>query len=89
MNDFVAIFKTEETIERKMSVKKEAYMQLTDLLGIILNDSKDGQEIVIVIFGIENNISCFITRFSKKILEKVIRTTTKVLGQKSVNFINM
>lgn len=53
------------------------------------NVSKDIQEIIVVVFGIKIDISCFIVCLLKKKLKKTSRENAKVLGQKSVNFINI
>lgn len=72
-----------------MAAEKEAYIQQKDLLGVPRNDSKDAQGTAVVVFGIEVNTSCFIARLPKDKLEKATRATAKVLGQKSVSFIDM
>lgn len=59
-----------------------------DLLGIPRNDSKDNQGILIVIFGIEIDTFCFIDRLAKEKFDKAGRTIAKVLGQKSISFID-
>lgn len=88
LDDLVAIFEAGIT-QKKMLAKKEAYVQLTDLLGVPWNDSKDAQGTTVVVFGIEIDISCFTARLPKEKLEKATRATAKVLDQKSVSFINM
>lgn len=89
LDNFVAIFKAEEATQEKMAADKEAYVQLTDLLGVPRNDSKDGQGTAVIVFGIEIDTSCFTARLPKEKLEKATRATAKILGQKSVSFIDM
>ncbi len=64
-------------MQEKMTVEKKAYIQLTDLLGISQNNSKDAQGTVVVVFGIEVDTSYFIVRLPKKKLDKATRATAK------------
>ena len=41
LDNFIVIFNVEEAIPVKMKAKALAYIWLTDLLGILKNDSKD------------------------------------------------
>lgn len=72
-----------------MTAEKEAYVQLTDVLGIPRNDCKDAQETADIVFGLEIDKSCFTAHLQRKKLEKATRDNAKVLGQKSVSFIDM
>lgn len=72
-----------------MTIEKNVYIQLTHLLDVPQNDSKDAQRIAVIVFGIEINISYFTTRLPKKKLDKTIKAIAKVLSQKSVSFINI
>ena len=89
LDDFVDIFIAGEATQEKMMAEKKAYVQLTDLLGVPRNDSKDAQGTAVIVFGIEIDTSCFIARLSKEKLEKATRVIAKVLSQKSVSFIDM
>lgn len=64
-------------------------MQQTDLLGMLRNNSKDSHRALVVVFGIEINISYFIAHLYHEKLEKLARTTTKILRQKSISFVNI
>lgn len=72
-----------------MTAENKAYVQLTHLLGVPRNNSKNAQGTAIVVFGIEIDISCFTAQIPKEKLEKATRATAKVLGRKSVSFIDM
>lgn len=74
----MAIFKTKEAMQQKMTVEKNVYIQLTDLLDVLRNDSKDAQRIAVIVFGIEINISYFTTRLLKEKLDKTIKAIAKV-----------
>lgn len=78
LDDFVAIFKAREAIQKKMTVEKKAYIQLMDLLDVPRNNSKDAQGIAVVVFGIEVDISCFIVHLPKEKLDKATWATAKV-----------
>lgn len=89
LDNFMAIFKAREAMQEKITVKKKAYIQLTDLLDISQNISKDAQGTVVGVFGIVVNTSCFTARLPKEKLDKIIRAIAKVFSQKSVSFINI
>lgn len=59
------------------------------MLGVPWNNFKNTQRIAIIIFGIEINTTYFIVCLQKEKLEKITRATTKVLGQKSICFIDI
>ena len=88
LDNFVAIFQAEEATPEKMSENK-AYIQLTNLLGVLQNNSKDAQGTAVIVFGIEIDTSCFTARLPKDKLEKATKATAKILSQKSVSFIDM
>lgn len=73
----------------RITAEKKAYVQLTNVLGILQNNSKNTQRIVVIVFGIEIDISCFIARLSKEKLEKTTKAIAKVLDQNSVRFIDL
>lgn len=89
LDNFVAIFKAREVTQEKMTAEKKAYIQLTNLLGVPQNNSKDAQGTTVVVFGIEVDTSCFRARLPKEKLDKVTKATAKVLSQKLVNFIDI
>ncbi len=84
----MAIFKADTLLER-LEAKVNTYIWLTDILGLPQNNSKDCQKIVIIVFGIEIDISLFIAYILQDKLKKVIGDMLKVLSQKAVSFINI
>ena len=88
LDNFVAIFKADASPER-LEREANAYIWLTDLLGLPRNDSKDCQEAEVIFFGIEIDTSLFTARLPADKLEKAIRTTLKVLSEKAVSFIDI
>ncbi len=72
-----------------MKAEAKAYIWLTDLLGMPQNDWKDRERTVVEVFGIEVDTSKFTARPPKGKLEKTKNTTSKILGQKSVSFIDI
>lgn len=85
----MAIFQAKKVTLEKISVENKAYIQLTNLLYVPRNDSKDAQRIAIIVFGIEINTSCFAAHLPKDKLENKTRTIAKILRQKSVSFIDI
>ena len=85
----MAIFKAKKAFPDKMKDEAKAYIWLTNLLGILRNDSKDCEETLIIVFGIEIDISNFTVRLLRKKLEKAINATTKIFKERSVSFIDM
>lgn len=84
----MAIFKAESSSER-LEFEANAYIWLTDLLGLPRNDSKDCQGTVVIVFGIEIDTSLFTACLPRDKLEKAIKATLKVLSQKVVSFSNI
>ncbi len=66
-----------------------AYVWLTDLLGLPRNDSKDCQGTLVTVFGIEVDTSSFTARLPRDKLEKAILASSKVLSQKAVSYIDI
>ncbi len=66
-----------------------AYIWLTDLLGFPRNDSKDCQETVVTVFGIEVDTSSFMARLPQDKLEEAILGSSKVLSQRAVSYIDI
>lgn len=62
---------------------------MTNLLGISKNNSKDAEEIQVIVFGIEIEIKSFIAKLSNKKCEKTVKTTSKILGKQSVIFLDI
>lgn len=89
LDNFVAIFQVEKATSEKISAENKAYIQLTNLLVISRNNSKDAQGIAVIVFGIEIDTPCFTARLPKDQLEKASKATAKILSQKSVSFIDM
>ena len=48
-----------------MKAEAKVYIWLTDLLGMLWNDSKDREGTVVKVFGIEVDTSIFTARLSK------------------------
>ena len=88
LDEFVAIFKADALPER-LEREANAYIWLTDLLGLPRNDSKDCQGTEVIILGIEIDTSSFTIWLPEDKLEKAIRATLKVLSQKTVSFIDI
>lgn len=80
LDDFVAIFKAKDATSERLTTETEAYIQLTDLLDIPRNDSKDSQGTIVIVFGIEIDTSCFTARLPKEKLENAIRATADRSG---------
>ncbi len=89
LDDFIAIFKAKEASTERMKAEAKAYIWLTDLLGIPQNDSKDHEKIVVEVFGIEIDTYKFMASLPKEKLEKAKNTTSKILEQKSMSFIDI
>ncbi len=88
LDDFVAIFRLDNSPERLVA-EANTYIWLTDLLGLLRNDSKDCQGTVVTIFGIKVDRSPFTARLPRDKLEKVILASSKVLSQKVVSYIDI
>ncbi len=89
LDEIIAIFKAKESFTEIMKAEVKAYIWLTDLLRMLWNDSKNREGKVVEVFGIEVDISKFTTPLPKEKLEKAKNTTSKILGRKSVSFINI
>lgn len=76
----MTIFKVGEVIQKKITIEKETYIGLIDLLDIPQNDSKDTYGTTVIVFGIKVDTSYFTICLPKDRLEKVIRVITKVLS---------
>ena len=84
LNNFVAIFKSNTLLERLVA-EANAYIWLTDLLGLLQNDSQDCQGTVIKAFGIDVDTPSFTARLPLEKLEKAILASSKILSQKAVS----
>lgn len=72
-----------------MQRKADAYVWLTDLLGLPRNNSKDCQGTAVIVFRIKMNTASFTARLPADKLEKAVKATAKVLSQKAVSFIDI
>lgn len=73
-----------------MQQKMDAFIRLTDILGLFRNKFKDYQEIIVLtVFGIEMNTTQFTVKLSANKLEKSVNPIAKVLSQKAVNFMDI
>ena len=88
LDAFKAVFKVKEASTEKIEVEAKAYIWLTDLLGMPRNDSRTREGKVVEVFRMEVDTSKFTVRLPKKKLEKAKNTTSKILEQKSVSFID-
>ena len=88
LDDFVAIFKADGLPER-LEHKANAYIWLTDLLGLPQHDFKDCQWTETIVLGIEIDTSLFPARLPEDKLEKAMGAILKVLSQKAVSFIDI
>lgn len=75
----MAIFKS-AILSRKLVAKVNAYIWLTNLLGFPQNDSKNCQETMVTVFGIEIDIFSFRARTLQEKFEKPVRASLKVLS---------
>ncbi len=87
-DNFVAIFRSDPLLERLMA-EANAYIWLTDLLGLPRNNSKDCQGTLVTVFGIEVDTSSFTARLSQDKLEKAILVSSKVLSPKTGSYIDI
>ncbi len=88
LDNSMAIFISDTSLER-LVVEANAYIWLTDFLGLPRNDSKDCRGIVVRVFGIEVDTFSFTTRLPRNKLEKAILALSKVLSQKAVSYIDI
>ena len=88
LDNFVAIFRSDTSPERLLA-EANAYIWLTDLLGLPRNNSEDCQITVVTVFGIEVDTSSFTSRLPWDKLEKAILASSKVLSQKTVSYIDI
>lgn len=84
----MAIFKANTLLER-LKAEVNTYIWLIDILDLLQNNSKDCKRIVIIVFGIEIDISLSIARLLQNKLKKAIGAMSKVLNQKAINYINI
>ncbi len=88
LDNFVAIFRS-DTSPEKLVAEANAYIWLTNLLGLLQNHSKDCQGTVVTVFGIEVDTSSFTARLPRDKLEKAILASLKILSQRAVSYINI
>ncbi len=88
LDDFVAIFRS-DTSPGRLVAEANAYIWLTNLLGLLRNDFKNCQGKVVTVFGIEVDTSSFTVRLPKDKLEKAILALLKVMSQKTVSYIDI
>lgn len=89
LDDFIAIFSAKDATPSRLRSEANAYIWLTDLLGIPRNDSKDGEGTVLVVFGIEVDTNTFTAKLPREKLEKARTATARILKEKSVSFLKM
>lgn len=89
LDNFVAIFTIAQTSANLIRQACQADNQVTNLLGIPKNDSKDTERTKIIIFGIKINKKSLTAKFSKNKLDKVIKAIEKVLAIYSATFFDI
>ncbi len=87
---FIAIFKRDSS-EVQLQRKERAYIQVTDLLGMPRNDSKNCRGTEVSIFGIKVDTTTFTARLPQDKLERVIKKTGEVLDDpsNSISYLNI
>ncbi len=88
LDNFVAISRSVTSPERLVA-EANAYIWLTDLLGLSQNNSKDCKVTMVSVFGMEVDTSSFTTRLPRDKLGKAILALSKVLSQKAVSYIDI
>ncbi len=76
-------------LAREIAAEANAYIWLTDVLGLPRNDSKDCQGTMATVFGIEVDTPSFTARLPRDKLKKAILALSKVLSQKTVSYIDI
>lgn len=87
MNVFVAVFKANAL--PRIEQESKVYIWLTNLLNLLQNNLKNCQETVVIVFGIKIGTARSTARLSADKLGKAVKVITKVLSQKTVNFLNI
>lgn len=72
-----------KTSTSQLHAKEQAYIQVTDLLGIPRNEKKNCSGTVVSVFGIKVDISTFTARLPQDKLERAIRRTSEALSDSS------
>lgn len=72
-----------------MSYEREAYIRLTDVIGIPRNNLKDFKAVIVIVFGIEVDTTKFIARVPKDRLEQAQKATSKTLASDSVALLDI
>lgn len=84
----MAMFKINTLFER-LETKINTYVELINILGLLQNNSKDYQRIVVIVFEKKIDTSLFITCLPKNMFKKVIGDMSKVLSQQTISFISI
>lgn len=79
LDDFVSIFQA-NTTSKQIQQETNAYIWLTNLLGIPRNNFKDCEGIVVSILGIEVDTNLFTACLPKEKLDRAISKTAAVLA---------
>ena len=66
LDNFVAVFKPKEATPSRIKKEARTYIWLTDVLGLLQNDSKDRKRTLVVVFGIEIDNPTFTAQFPKE-----------------------
>lgn len=89
LDNFVSVFTAAQTLAHLTRQACQAYNQVTNLLGIPKNYSKDTERTKVIVFGTEINKESFTARLLKNKLDKVIKATEKVLAIYSATFLDI
>lgn len=84
----MAIFKV-NVLCKWLKFETNKYILLKNLFNFSQNNTKDNQEIIMIIFRIEIYIVLFITQLPINKLKKTIKVILNVFSQKTVSFINI
>ncbi len=87
LDDFVLVFSASQAEQIRQA--RHAYNWVTDLLGVLRNNSKDAEETQVIVFGIEIDTRKFIAKLPNEKLEKAVKATSKVLAEQSVTFLDI
>lgn len=79
------IFRAKDATRKRRKAEARTYIWLIELISISRNNSKDYKGTIIVILGIEVDTFNFLARLPKEKLDKAIKSTKKVLKEKSVS----
>lgn len=83
-DDFIAMLPASEATPAKLLEYSRKYNQVTDVLGIPRQESKDQEGTIIPVFGIEINSNTFIASLPPDKIAEAISVTKAALSQRSL-----